>query len=119
MLAYIWCQPIKICPIAKLLTCATANLILTTLVMFAPIRFLVNFSIELSTCFLRRNACKYFIFGLAWVYGPGLSRLMLQCQCLIFFELCNADSHWLVPMASFFHQHVKPGQTDWDSQLLS
>src|SRR5882724_9325462 len=48
--------------ILKILTCATANLTLTALVRFSPIRFFINLSIELSTCFLRMHAWEYFIF---------------------------------------------------------
>src|SRR5882724_11561176 len=67
--AYIPYQPIQR-SLADLLTCATTNLILAASVGFTPIKFLINF--------LRKHACKYFIFGcvaqlgLAWVHGSGL-----------------------------------------------
>src|SRR5882724_7136817 len=93
----------------KILTCVTANLTLATSVGFGPVKFLVNLSIEPSTCFLRMQAWEYFIFGCAGQSGLArvyaFDQLMVQCQCLkIFFGLRYSASPRLLIMTSlFFH----------------
>jgi len=66
--------------------------------MPGPATVLVNLSIDTSTCFLRRQACEYFIFaqfvsGGFWARDMSFSQLMVQSVLKFFFELSN--SSWL------------------------
>src|SRR5882724_11335334 len=75
--------------------------------MPGPATVLVNFSIDTSTCFLRRQACEYFIFaqfvsGGFWARDMSFGQLMVQSVLKFFFELSN--SSWL-PLCHH-HSHL-------------
>src|SRR5882724_3854411 len=91
--------------ILKILTCVTANL--TLAVGFTPIKFFINLSIELSTCFLRTHAWEYFILlgcaGQIW-FSSGVWLQLVDGSALvlkIFSRLCNSASPRLLIMMSF------------------
>ena len=112
----------KLIQVMLQLTCTTSSLVLATSVAPSPVTVAVNFSMDASTCFLRKHACKYF-FCFSWSghfkfgFGLGvhlLDWLMVMCHCLNFFFRPSNSTVGLA--SSSAHCGLSPCTLTGDSQ---